>query len=156
MYAVIELGGRQWKVEPGSRIDVNRLADEVGAMHTVERVLIAYDGQSMQVGRPYLSGAKVICEVIEHRLGPKVVSYHYRRRENWRKTVGHRQPLSRLEVKELRLPDGSSVTSPEKEARATPARPKPAAPAAVKTAAAPRAAAKRVVSKPAVKKKRAS
>jgi large subunit ribosomal protein L21 len=156
MYAVIELGGRQWKVEPGSRIDVNRVTGEVGATHTVERVLIAYDGQAMQVGRPYLNGAKVICEVIEHRLGPKVVSYHFRRRENWRKTVGHRQPLSRLEVKELRLPDGSSVKSPEKEARATPARPRPAAHTAVKTAAAPKAAAKRVVSKPTVKKKRAS
>jgi large subunit ribosomal protein L21 len=158
MYAVIELGGRQWKVEPGSRFDVNRVTGDVGATHTVERVLLAYDGQSMQVGRPYLEGAKVVCEVIDHHLGPKVISYHFRRRENWRKTVGHRQPLSRLEVKELRLPDGSSVKAPEKAKapRATPsAHPKPAAQAAGKTAAV-KGAVKRSPVKPAVKKKRAS
>ena len=47
--------------------------------------------------------------MVEHRLGPKVISYHYRRRENWRKTVGHRQKLSRLVVKEVHLPDDSSA-----------------------------------------------
>ena len=111
MYAVIELGGRQWKVEPGTRLDVNRLAVQAGTMHTVERVLLAHDGQAMRIGRPYVEGATVICEVVEHRLGPKVISYHYRRRENWRKTVGHRQRLSRLVVKEVHLPDGSSAAA---------------------------------------------
>ena len=101
MYAIIELGGRQWKVEPGTRLDVNRLPEAVGAQHVVERILLAKNGDSLQVGRPYVDGAKVICEVLEHRLGPKEISYHFRRRENWRKTVGHRQPLSRLVVKEI-------------------------------------------------------
>ena len=73
----------------------------VGVEHTVERILLAHDGSQVQVGRPYVEGAKVICEVLEHRLGPKVISYHFRRRENWRRTVGHRQPLSRLVVKEI-------------------------------------------------------
>jgi large subunit ribosomal protein L21 len=109
MYAVIELGGRQWKVEPGTRLDVNRLAAEVGGTHTVERVLLAHDGQQVRIGRPYVEGAKVVCEVVAHRLGPKVISYHFRRRENWRKTVGHRQPLSRLVVKEVQFPDGAPV-----------------------------------------------
>jgi large subunit ribosomal protein L21 len=124
MYAVIELGGRQWKVEPGTRLDVNRLVTEVGSTHTVERVLLAHDGQAMRVGRPYVEGATVVCEVVEHRLGPKVISYHYRRRENWRKTRGHRQRLSRLVVKEVKLPEGRSATAP---AAADPAAaPKPA------------------------------
>jgi large subunit ribosomal protein L21 len=180
MYAVIELGGRQWKVEPGSRFDVNRVTGDIGATHTVERVLIAYDGQAMQVGRPYLDGAQVVCEVIAHHLGPKVISYHYRRRENWRKTVGHRQPMSRLEVRELKLPDGSSIKAPEKSARAASAapRPKPGTPAdagsagsgaerrepsarakaahSAAKAAAPKSAAKRAAAKPAAKKKRTS
>ncbi len=112
MYAVIELGGRQWKVEPGTRLDVHRLAGEPGTTHTVERVLLTHDGQAMRVGRPYVEGATVLCDVVEHRLGPKVISYHYRRRENWRKTVGHRQTLSRLVVKEVQLLDGSSAKAP--------------------------------------------
>lgn len=109
MYAVIELGGRQWKVEPGTRLDVHRLVGEPGTTHTVERVLLTHDGQAMRVGHPYVEGATVLCDLVEHRLGPKVISYHYRRRENWRKTVGHRQKLSRLVVKEVHLPDGSSA-----------------------------------------------
>ena len=103
MYAIMELGGRQWKVEQGSRLDVNRLSATVGAAYTVEQVLFAHDGTQAQVGRPYIPGAKVVCEVLEHRLGSKVISFHFRRRENWRKKTGHRQRLTRLLVKEITL-----------------------------------------------------
>ncbi len=155
MYAVIELGGRQWKVEPGSRLDVNRLAAEVGSVHQVERVLLAHDGQEAQVGRPYLAGAKVLCEVLEHRLGPKVISFHFRRRENWRKTVGHRQPLTRLLVKEFQLPGGRTISAPAVKEAPKPkeaAKPKPAA---ARKPAAPKAAAKspKTAAKPAPKKR---
>src|SRR3989338_5254628 len=101
MYAIVELGGRQWKVEPGARLEVNRLPEAVGAQHVVDRVLFAQHDDRLQVGRPYVPDAKVVCEVVEHRLGPKEISYHFRRRENWRKTRGHRQPLTRLVVKEI-------------------------------------------------------
>ena len=105
MYAVIEAGGRQWKVEPGTRLDINQVDVAVGKPHAVDRVLLVQDGTTVQIGRPYLSGAKVLCEVVEHRRGPKEISFHFRRRENWRKTRGHRQPLTRLVVKEIRLSD---------------------------------------------------
>ena len=108
MYAIVEVGGHQWKVEPGARLDINRLPDAVGAQHVVERVLFAQNGEQLHIGRPYVSGAKVVCEVIEHRLGPKALSYHFRRRENWRKTVGHRQPLTRLVVKEIVFGEGDA------------------------------------------------
>ena len=111
MYAIIEVGGRQWKVEAGTRLDINRVPTAVGKQHTVERVLLAHDGTELRIGRPYLTGAKVVCEVVEQRRGPKTVSYHYRRRENWRKTVGHRQDLSRLVVKEITLGRSSSETA---------------------------------------------
>ena len=103
MYAIIEAGGRQWKVEPGTRLSINRLGDKVGATHTVERVLFAHDGQTSKIGAPYLSGAKVLCEVMAHPRGPKTISYHYRRRENWRKTRGHRQDLTTLLVKDIQV-----------------------------------------------------
>ena len=104
MYAIIELGGRQWKVEPGTRFDVNRLEQAVGASVSADRVLLAHDGSQVLFGQPYVAGMAVTCEVLEHRLGPKEISYHFRRRENWRKTVGHRQPLTRLLVKAIALP----------------------------------------------------
>ena len=103
MYAIIEAGGHQWKVEPGTQFDINRLPVDVGAQHTVERVLLANHEQQVQIGRPYIPGAKVICEVLAHRQGPKTIAYHFRRRENWRKTVGHRQPLTRLVVKDIQF-----------------------------------------------------
>ncbi len=110
MYAIVEAGGRQWKVTPGTRLDINRVTTGVGATHTLERVLLGHDGQQLQIGRPYVEGAKVLCEVLEHRKGPKVISYYFRRRENWRKTIGHRQPLTRLIVKDVLFP-GAVVSS---------------------------------------------
>ena len=101
MYAIVEAGGRQWNVTPGTRLEINRVPTAVGAAHTVERVLLVHDGTTLQVGRPYVEGAKVVCEVVAHRQGPKTISYHFRRRENWRNTKGHRQPLTRLVVKDI-------------------------------------------------------
>ena len=103
MYAIVEAGGRQWKVEPGHQLVVNRLSADVGSHHVVDRVLLLSDGQSVQVGRPYLPGVKVLCEVLEHRQGPKVVTYKFRRRENYRRTRGHRQLLTKLLVKDIQV-----------------------------------------------------
>ena len=104
MYAIVEVGGHQWKVSEGTRLDVNRLPGDVGSQEALERVLAAHDGTRLHVGRPYVTGAKVLCEVVEQRQGPKTIAYHFRRRENWRKTVGHRQPLTRLHVTAITLP----------------------------------------------------
>ena len=134
MYAIIELGGRQWKVEPGTRFDVNRLPAEVGGTHTVDRVLFAQDGSQATVGRPYVQGASVVCEVLEHRQGPKVIAYHFRRRENWRKTVGHRQPLTRLLVKGIML-GGVSTAAAAVETPAPARKPAARASAAAKAPA---------------------
>ena len=136
MYAIVEVGGRQWKVEPGSRLDVNRVPTEVGATHTVDRVVFAQDGAQIQVGRPYVPDARVVCEVLAHLRGPKVISYHFRRRENWRKTVGHRQRLSRLQVQEIVV--GGVTASRAAVVEAAPGAP----PAAPKAAAKPKAQAK--------------
>lgn len=114
MYAIVELGGRQWKVEPGARLDVNRLPAAVGSAHVVDRVLFAQHDDQRSFGRPYVADAKVVCEVVDHHLGPKEISYHFRRRENWRKTRGHRQPLTRLVVKEIVF--GGVVVAPKEAA----------------------------------------
>ena len=131
MYAIVECGGRQWKVQPGTRLEINRVATPVGETVTVDRVLLAHDGASATVGRPYVDGARVVCEVLEHHQGPKTISYHFRRRENWRKTTGHRQPLSRLLVKDI-LWEGRAPASGETKAVATRPAPKPRGTGAVK------------------------
>lgn len=128
-YAVIELGGRQWRVTPGTRIDINRIAGETGASHVVEQVLLAHDGDTLQIGKPYVAGAAVVFEVVDHRRGPKVISYKFRRRENWRKTRGSRQDLTRLLVKEITL-GGKSVKAAAAESHA---KPRAAAKAGAKT-----------------------
>lgn len=135
MYAIIEVGGRQWKVEPGTRLQINRLQTAVGGELVVDRVLFAYDGREPQVGKPFISGAKVVCEVTEHLLGPKTIAYHFRRRENWRKTRGHRQTLTNLVVRSISC-GGVNVGEKEK-AEAQPARKaaEPKASAASKVAA---------------------
>ena len=103
MYAIVEVSGRQWKVEPGSRLTVNRVGGKVGSHQTVDRVLLANDGKKVHIGSPYCKGAKVVCEVLEHLRGPKTLTYKFRRRENYRRTRGHRQNLSTLLVKEITL-----------------------------------------------------
>jgi large subunit ribosomal protein L21 len=138
MYAIVELGGRQVRVEPGTRFETNRVGTAVGQAHAVDRVLLAHDGRQLQVGRPYVAGAQVVCEVVAHHLGPKTIAYHYRRRENWRKTVGHRQPLTRLLVKDIVFGGAPAAAA---SAAAQPAG-KPAAARAAKPRAA-RAPAKR-------------
>ncbi|HAM41814.1 MAG TPA: 50S ribosomal protein L21 [Candidatus Omnitrophica bacterium] len=102
-YAIVEAGGRQWRVEPGTQLRVNRLDAAVGSRHVIDRVLLAGDGTTVQVGQPYLPGAKVLCEVLEQTKGPKVITYKFRRRENYRKTVGHRQQLTKLLVKDIQI-----------------------------------------------------
>jgi large subunit ribosomal protein L21 len=114
MYVILEAGGHQWKVEPGTQLKINRVTTKVGAEHTFDRVLMAHDGERLQIGRPYLPGAKVVCEVLSHDLGKKVISYYFRRRENWRKTIGHRQPLTRVMVKDIQIDSRSAKAKTQK------------------------------------------
>lgn len=140
MYAIVEVGGRQWKVEPGTRLEINRVPTAVGATHTVDRVLLAHDGTQLQFGRPYVEGAKVTCEVVAHRQGPKAISYHFRRRENFRNTQGHRQPLTQLLVKDI-VWAGQAASKAQGVMSEAPSAPKkkPAAKATVQAATTKRA-----------------
>lgn len=131
-YAIIELGGRQWRVSPGIRLDVNRLTGEAGSAHVVDQVLLAFTGEQVQIGRPYVEGARVVCEVVDHRRGPKVISYKFRRRENWRKTRGHRQDLTRLLVKEISVGgEVAAAAAAEPKSRSRTAKPSDAKTATV-------------------------
>lgn len=103
MYAIVEAAGRQWRLEPGTQVTVNQVSGKVGAKHVLDQVLMANDGKTTSIGRPYLKGAQVLCEILEHHKGPKVITYKFRRRENFRRTRGHRQSLTKLLVKDITL-----------------------------------------------------
>lgn len=100
-YAIVETGGKQYKVAQGDTILVEKIGAEKGTSLNLEKVLLVNDGKKIHIGTPYLTGSKVICEVLGLAKGEKVVSFKYRRRKGYRKKIGHRQQLTRLKVKEL-------------------------------------------------------
>ena len=97
MFAVIKTGGKQYKVEVGSLLKVEKLAVEVGNEVTLEEVLMVGD----RVGTPFVSGAKVVAEVKEHGKGKKVINFKYNKKTYYRKK-GHRQQYTLIEVKDIK------------------------------------------------------
>jgi large subunit ribosomal protein L21 len=103
MYAIIEASGKQLKVAPGDKIEVNRLAVEPGQTVVFDRVLLVNDGSNVKVGQPTVPNAVVVADVLENKRGPKVIAFKFRRREGYHRKVGHRQELTVLQIKEIRF-----------------------------------------------------
>lgn len=102
-YAIIQSGGRQFRVQPGDVIDVELLDVEAGQQTVFEEVLLAADDAGVKIGEPLLQGAKVTAEVVEDvRKAPKVVSYKFKRRKGYHRTVGHRQKHTRVKIGEIK------------------------------------------------------
>ena len=97
MYAIIKTGGKQYKVAQGDVISVEKLNAEVGAEVSLE-VLMLVDGETVTVGKPVVDGASVVAKVVEHGKGDKVVVFKYKPKKDYRKTQGHRQPYTKLEI----------------------------------------------------------
>ena len=100
-YAVIETGGKQYRVQAGDTIEIERLPEEKGSTVKIEKVLAVSDGANIKVGTPYVEGAAVTLEIVEHFRGPKLISFDKKRRKGYSRTVGHRQELTRATVKSL-------------------------------------------------------
>ena len=101
MYAIIETGGKQYKVKKGDVIDVELLNDASDNKVQFNQVLFINDGKHSKVGSPTVNGSKVLGEIIDHVKGPKVVAYKYKQRKNTRRKVGHRQHYSRVKILEI-------------------------------------------------------
>lgn len=97
-YAVIESGGKQYRVTEGHVLAVELLDAEVGKKVDLEQVLAISDGKTLTLGTPVVSGAKVTAEVVEHLRGPKLVAFKKKRRKGYKRKVGHRQELTRVRV----------------------------------------------------------
>ena len=98
MYALVEAGGKQYKVTVGQTIDVERLVAEVGETIDLERVLMVVDGEAVKVGRPSVEEAKVSATVLDHGRGDKVIVFKYRPKQRYRVKRGHRQEYTRLRI----------------------------------------------------------
>ena len=102
MYAVIETGGKQYRVTPGDTLAVERLETEAGQPHTFDRVLLVnHDGQ-LAIGAPILSGARVTADVTEHFRGEKLLTFKMKRRKGYHKSIGHRQELTRVKITDIK------------------------------------------------------
>ena len=93
MYAIIETGGKQVKVEVGSKIFVEKLNAEVGSDVTFDKVLLV-GGEQTKVGAPYVNGANVVAKVEKQGKEKKVLVFKYKSKANYRRTTGHRQPYT--------------------------------------------------------------
>ena len=100
-YAVVETGGKQYKVQQDSVLDVELLDAEVGKKIKLSRVLAVSDGKELKIGTPEVSGASVTVEVLDQHRGKKVVAFKKKRRKGYRKTIGHRQDLMKVKVAKI-------------------------------------------------------
>jgi large subunit ribosomal protein L21 len=103
MYAVIETGGKQYRVEVGTELEVELLDAEPGKTVTVDRVLLVVDGEDASIGRPVVDGASVSAEVVRQGRGEKVIAFKYRPKARRRVKKGHRQELTVLRVNDITL-----------------------------------------------------
>lgn len=101
MYAVIQTGGKQYKVSPGDMIRVEKLSANKGDIVEIKDVYMVADGEKVSIGRPVLSSAKVIAEVLGNGRGEKLLVFKHKRRKNYRKTIGHRQDYTALRIKDI-------------------------------------------------------
>ena len=100
-YAVIETGGKQYRVQTGDSLDLELLHVAENESVVIDKVLALSDGTELKVGTPYVEGAKVTLKVVKNFRGPKVISFIKKRRKGYKRTVGHRQELTRVMVESL-------------------------------------------------------
>lgn len=102
MFAVIRTGGKQYKVQKDSKIKVEKLEGKEGASVNLDQVLYIGDGKSSTIGDPVVKGAQVTAKIVEQARAPKVVIFKKKRRQNYRRTRGHRQELTVLQITDIK------------------------------------------------------
>jgi large subunit ribosomal protein L21 len=101
MYAIIETGGKQYKVQEGDTLKVELLDAEVGQTVEIDKVLMVNKDGQVKVGNPFVAGAKVALKVQEHGKGKKIVVFKYKPKKNYRRKQGHRQPYTAVVVEKI-------------------------------------------------------
>ena len=115
MYAVIESCGKQYKVQEGDVVFFEKLDTEVGKKVSFDKVVLVSDDKKVEVGAPYVKGVKVEGKVVENGKAKKIIVYKYKAKKNYRRTQGHRQPYTKVEITKIAL----AAAKAEKEEVAT-------------------------------------
>lgn len=102
MYAIIESGGKQYRVEENQLVQVDRLPLDKGATFETEQVLLV-GGEDIKVGQPYVAGARVIGAVVAHEKGRKIRVFKYKPKKNYRRRKGHRQDYTRVRIDRIQV-----------------------------------------------------
>jgi large subunit ribosomal protein L21 len=157
VYAIVRSGGKQYRVQQGATIDVERLAAPEGGRVELPDVLFLDEDGRVTVGTPTVPGVKIVAEVVSHGRGPKVTVFKYKAKTRYRKKTGHRQAFTRLSIQRIQVGEEEEKPAPRRRARkAAPKEPavtEAAAeePAVVSEAAAPKEQAEK---KPAPRRRR--
>jgi large subunit ribosomal protein L21 len=101
MYAVVRTGGKQYSVREGQQLDVESVAGRAGDRIELDEVLLISDGESLNIGSPTIPGARVVAEVLSQGRAEKVTVFKYKPKVRYRRKLGHRQPFTRLAVREI-------------------------------------------------------
>jgi large subunit ribosomal protein L21 len=104
MYAVIETGGKQYRVQPGDRLVVEKLPGSEGDAIEFDQVLLLSDDENVAVGRPLIDGARVTGKIVDQGRDAKLIVYKFKRRKNYRKKNGHRQAYTAIEISDVVIP----------------------------------------------------
>lgn len=102
MFAIIETGGKQYRVEEGTEVDVELLKADTGSTLSIDKVLMVGDGAATKIGTPYLEGVSVDCEVLKHARGKKVIVFKKLAKKDHRKKQGHRQDYTQLKIQAIK------------------------------------------------------
>ena len=101
MYAVLETGSKQYRVSAGDTLQIERLDIEAGKPVTFDRVLMVNNDGAVRIGAPTVAGATIVADVVEHIRGEKKLTFKMKRRKGYHKSIGHRQELTVIKVKEI-------------------------------------------------------
>ncbi len=102
MYAIIETGGKQYKVKEGDTLYIEMLSKEPGEIVDIDKVLaVGEEGGQLKFGSPTVEGAKVTLKVVRHGRGKKIIVFKYKPKKNYRRKIGHRQPFSQVTVEKI-------------------------------------------------------
>ena len=102
-YAIVEISGRQFWIEEGKHYNFNRISTELGKQITLNRVLLVNSENNLLIGKPYINSVKVNGKVLEHFRGKKTIVYKMRPKKKTRRKQGHRQELTRVQIKDIQV-----------------------------------------------------
>ncbi|MDI6736794.1 MAG: 50S ribosomal protein L21 [bacterium] len=103
MYAIVETGGKQYKVEQGSTIDVEKLEVPIGEEIKLDRILLVADNDDVRIGNPTITSANVLAQVVAQDRGKKIIVMKFRRRKHYQRKAGHRQDYTKLLIKAIEI-----------------------------------------------------